>query len=602
MHRALLSSLAPSLRGRLLVLILAVFLPGAILTVWVILQSYHNERRAIEGHLTENVRAYASLMDAELNERVAILQGLASASPLESGDLRRFRERAVRVLHNREEWIELADDNYQQLVNTGLAEDVVLPTMERRAELEKAIAADRVYISNLVRSPASGRLMLHITISVRIAGAPGMLSLAMTPDTFGRSLVANRLSRQWVVAVIDREKTLIMRNRDPATFVGRKATPDMQAATARAGEGMLNSVTLEGLDSLATFNTSLQSGWTAIVAAPTATLFAPAKRLLFISLGVAAGVSLLGVGVALLVSRTTVSAVGLLVSETQKLAKGARVEPRRTGIQEADVVSDALAETSRELAARQAALAHARDEAMAASRAKDEFLASLSHELRTPLNPVLLLASEAARDPTYPAPIRETFEMIEKNVLYEARLIDDLLDVTRIAAGKLTLQQKPMRLDATLSDALDTLRPRLLEKRLKLHLSLGAGEALVRGDSTRLQQVFANVIGNAMKFTPDGGSLAVVSRVDAHREIVVDIRDDGIGMTPEEIARIFERFTQGDHARNGYHSRYGGLGLGLSISRSLVELHGGKISAKSAGVGLGSTFSVRLPLLVPSST
>ncbi len=241
-------------------------------------------------------------------------------------------------------------------------------------------------------------------------------------------------------------------------------------------------------------------------------------------------------------------------------------------------------------------LKRARDEAVAASRAKDDFLAALSHELRTPLNPVLLLASAAASNPELPPVLRDDFELIRKNVALEARLIDDLLDLTRITRGKLQLELHRCDLHSVLQDALVNVKAELLEKRLHLVVECGAGESIVSGDSVRLQQILWNILKNAVKFTPEDGKITVETS-SAGQMLTIKVTDTGIGMVPEEIDRVFQAFSQGEHAIPGAHlHRFGGLGLGLTISRMLVELHGGKIQAVSAGRDQGATFVVELPL------
>lgn len=243
-------------------------------------------------------------------------------------------------------------------------------------------------------------------------------------------------------------------------------------------------------------------------------------------------------------------------------------------------------------------LKRARDEALAASQAKDEFLAALSHELRTPLNPVLLLASSAAGNLELPPAIRADFNLIHKNIALEARLIDDLLDLTRITHGKLKLEQQGCDLHSVLRDALAHVQPEMTEKELKLTTGFAAKPSLVLGDSVRLQQVFWNILKNAVKFTPEGGRMAVETSVAPGADsVLVRITDSGIGMTPAEIDRIFMAFTQGDHAGASKTShRFGGLGLGLAITKMLVEMHGGKVSAASAGRDQGSSFTIELPL------
>lgn len=246
-------------------------------------------------------------------------------------------------------------------------------------------------------------------------------------------------------------------------------------------------------------------------------------------------------------------------------------------------------------------MARARDEAMAASRAKDDFLAALSHELRTPLSPVLLVASAAAANQALSPEVRADFASIAKNAMLEARLIDDLLDLTRITRGKMTLDLKVADVHTVLEDAIATVRADVDEKELELAAEFGATRCQVLADAARLQQVFWNVLKNAVKFTPARGRIRVVtSTLPEENAISVTFSDSGIGMTGDEIARAFDSFSQGDHATGGGSHRFGGLGLGLAISHMLMKLHAGSIEARSSGRGRGSTFVIRLPLAAAS--
>jgi PAS domain S-box-containing protein len=250
--------------------------------------------------------------------------------------------------------------------------------------------------------------------------------------------------------------------------------------------------------------------------------------------------------------------------------------------------------TERKLAEQE--VATARDKALEASRAKDEFMARLSHELRTPLSPVLLLASEAANNLSLPEEVRADFETIAQNVTLEARLIDDLLDLTAITRGKVALDLRPVRIHSVLHDALVMMRQDIGKKQLRVKLRLQAPQHTVLGDDMRLRQIFWNVIKNAVKFTPVGGELTVTTELDTSgKRVSVHISDTGLGLTADEITRIFAAFAQGDHAARGNGS-FGGLGLGLVISRTLVQLHSGVIYASSEGRDRGATFSIELPL------
>lgn len=239
-------------------------------------------------------------------------------------------------------------------------------------------------------------------------------------------------------------------------------------------------------------------------------------------------------------------------------------------------------------------LATALEAAEAANRAKDSFLASLSHELRTPLTPVLFLAASLERSSELPETLRADFAMIRRNVELEARLIDDLLDLTRITRGKLHLDLVPVALHSIVRRSIELLRGDLERKHLALTLDLDAEHDYASADAVRLQQVFWNVLKNAVKFTPEGGTISVRSRGIAQLTWHLAIEDSGLGITSDELPTIFDAFAQGGEAAS---HRFGGLGLGLAISSLLVKEHGGRIWAESAGRDRGSTFHIELPLL-----
>ena len=239
----------------------------------------------------------------------------------------------------------------------------------------------------------------------------------------------------------------------------------------------------------------------------------------------------------------------------------------------------------------------AREQAEAASRSKDDFLASLSHELRTPLNPILLLASDSAENPDLPPEIKGQFETIRKNIELEARLIDDLLDLTRITHGKLSLHPRVVDVKVVLEDTINNVQSDLNSKLIGLKFDFRSSQRHVFGDEVRLQQVFWNVLKNAVKFTPQYGNISLAVNA-VGQDLQISVTDTGIGMSADEIKRIFEAFSQGDHTKTDAH-RFGGLGLGLAIARKLVELHHGKIAATSEGMDKGSTFTIQIPTVDP---
>lgn len=238
----------------------------------------------------------------------------------------------------------------------------------------------------------------------------------------------------------------------------------------------------------------------------------------------------------------------------------------------------------------EAAVREAKEAAEAANRAKDQFLAVLSHELRTPLTPVLTAMELLREDMELSESSAALVEMIDRNVGLEARLIDDLLDLTKIANGKLELDIETVDLHALIRAALDISREEIATKNHSLKLELHAERHWVQGDSARLQQVYWNLIKNAVKFTPPGGTITVRSFNDGTK-IRTEVSDTGIGIEPHILPHIFNAFEQGEKTIT---RRFGGLGLGLAISKMLIDLHDGAITAQSKGQGEGSTFAIDL--------
>ncbi|MFL6520086.1 MAG: ATP-binding protein [Chthoniobacterales bacterium] len=239
-------------------------------------------------------------------------------------------------------------------------------------------------------------------------------------------------------------------------------------------------------------------------------------------------------------------------------------------------------------------LLKARKSAESANKAKDNFLAALSHELRNPLSPVLMISTAMELDPELSADVREQAATIRRNAELETRLIDDLLDHTRIGHGKLALVIASVDVHGILRETEEIVRSESTAKRIAIEYQLEAAQRYVLGDAARLKQIFWNVIKNAVKFTPAGGKIRVAT-TNKDDQIVVVIADTGVGIAPEALPHLFHAFDQG----NLTGGSFGGLGLGLAISRALVEMHHGSIVAESEGPGRGATFTVKLKTAAP---
>ena len=267
---------------------------------------------------------------------------------------------------------------------------------------------------------------------------------------------------------------------------------------------------------------------------------------------------------------------------------------RRRLASERSRLRKALATSEERLKATLSELEAARREIGDASAVKDRFLASLIHELRVPLTPMLLTAQMLEEDGSLSVEQRQQVATIRRNVELESRLVSDLLDLTRIAHGKLELRPTEVEVDRKLREALAGFDSQIREKRLTVALRLQAADHRVHADPLRLQQVFWNLFHNAVKFTPAEGRIMVKSENADPRRLVVEVADTGIGIEPDLLPLIFEPFEQGDRELT---RTFGGLGLGLAVSRSLVEAHEGTLTAWSEGEGQGAVFTLELPLL-----
>ena len=235
-----------------------------------------------------------------------------------------------------------------------------------------------------------------------------------------------------------------------------------------------------------------------------------------------------------------------------------------------------------------------------ASKAKDDFLAALSHELRTPLTPALAAANYLAGNSSKISPeFVEDLEIIKRNVRLQARLIDDLLDLTRITRGKLQLHLEFVDANAVVRDAIEIANSAILSKQLRVSTKLDAEKHHIRADSIRLQQIFWNLINNAVKFTPPGGHIALRTYNDSAGHFGFEITDNGIGIERDRLVSIFKPFEQADPSVS---RQFGGLGLGLAISKHLIDLHNGRIEAESRGRSFGSTFRITLDTLPKGAT
>jgi signal transduction histidine kinase/CheY-like chemotaxis protein len=422
-----------------------------------------------------------------------------------------------------------------------------------------------------------------------------VLSAVIAPDRLAAALPLG-YDDTWLRVVMDAGNAIVARTRGADRFVGKTADDAFVARIRDHDEVMFESVTLDGEPVYSGVSRGQRSGWRAVVAAPRSVVDAALRRTMTL-LGVS-GALLLGLGGigALAIARRIARDMSMATEAAAALVSGRRVHLDTPRIQEVRQLSDALVQSAEllrvreeERDARVTQADAARAEAEAAMRAKDEFLAMLGHELRNPLAPVLnaLHVAEASGGVLGERERR----LVERQVRHMARLVDDLLDMSRLHLGTVDLHLESCDLKSIVAEAVEMTRGRFEAQQQRLVVDVPP-DVFIECDAHRITQVLVNLLTNAAKYTPPGGEVRLSARIE-NEDVILNCEDNGMGLVPELLDRVFEPFVQGTR---GIDRREGGLGLGLAVVRSLVERHGGTVSAWSEGEGRGSRFDVRLPL------
>lgn len=589
-----------SLGTHLVGLVLAATLPLLIFSLALVASYVEAERDDINTALQVGARDLASALDREFETSLATLQALVESEVLDESDLARFY-RTAQVLRSQRGWSNLVvlRPDGTQLLNLKQPLGTKLPNLRARAYLQQVVTTKRPFVSDLYKGSMAQKWMVAIAVPVLRDETVQDVIVAViyAPDL--QSMVSQSF-RPWTRALVDRNGLVVARSGAPE-LVGRRAMPDFLRDVSSSPTGIYSTTSVDGVHRSGAFAHARLSGWTTAVSVPSATVQGALWRSLMGP--AAAGGAMLAVAVFLAwaLGRRIAREISLATAAAEAVAQGSSSWTLNSRIAELWRLGAAL-ETSAVLLDQRdhaRAQAHAREsqarqEAEAANEAKDRFIAMLSHELRTPLTPVLtaltLLQDEEELSPAG----HDYVETIRRSVYLETRLIDDLLDVTRIVQGKLHFERHRVDVCAIIGRAIDVCGPEIGARHIQLAADLSAGPIFVEGDAARLQQVFWNILKNAVKFTPEGGAISLHCKLESG-SVRVDISDEGVGIAHSDLEQIFEPFAQAQ--RDPGHAS-AGLGLGLSISRAVVEAHGGSIRAFSEGEGHGATFSIWLPTIV----
>lgn len=546
-------------------------------------------------------RATLQAVDAELRGTVNTLKALSASKTLARGNFTGFREEALAVLATQPHWrniVALSPDG-QHLANARLAQGAPLPRDSvDPPSLAKAVSTREPAVSDLTAARHIGN---EPSIIVRLPVVEGdkvsyVLSAVLDVGAFQKILEQQQMPADWVSGLVDTQGIIMARV--PPVPLGTRASPDYLRESGMAPEGWYRGKTVDGRDTYTAFSRSRMSGWSIGYAVPSETIVGgPARAAQILAIGLALSM-LSAVLIGFWLSRRIARPIAELSRAAPQLTSG--VAPRALGsaIDEVDALAKALREAALAIRTRDDELVRRGEELMVQAddlRKMDEhktrFLAQVSHELRAPLSPLknaawLLSNSSDAQQQA------NAREVIRRQLALLSRLVDDFVDLGRIGRGELDLRLERVPLERVLNESVDMVKPQMDVKRQTLVVRHAPEPLEVHGDADRLVQVVSNLMTNACRYTPEGGTVEVTAaRSDDGATITVS--DDGVGFRPADAARIFDMFVR--LAEPGSNAP-GSLGIGLAVTRKIVEMHDGRIEAHSEGPGKGAVFTVTLPL------
>ena len=594
------------IRSHFLLLASVVLLPGLLAAAIAIEKVRDGERRAGLNALQETVRATALLVDGQVGRSIGALTVLAQSPHLQSGDLIAFYAEAKAADVAPDVWTLLLDEDGHQKLNTSLPFGTPIPPPFAREHVATVLKTQTMLVTDVVAGPATGKLLttLYLPAKPSVHGR-FVVAQAFSVDHWRKTALRPKGRTDWIVAVIDRQGKFIARSHRAETFLGRDARPELVTAAATAHDGLIRHSTLEGIESYDAFTHSDLTGWTIAVAAPVGAIEASATQsVAWLVGGLAAALLVTALGASLL-SRRVIGAIDTALAGARALGRGQQPAPARTSLHEVNTLNVALAEAGRRLDDERGARAvvetererllenerAARETAQRENAAKDRFMALLGHELRNPLAAISGASEVLARTQRLEPSAERFLAIIQRQNLHLSRIVDDLLEISRMLSGKIVLDGRPINLGDCVRASVESLRTHASAREARIRVRIE--DVWILGDSVRIEQIVNNLVTNSLKYSAADGSISVtVAATPTHA--LLDVADLGAGITADLLPHVFEPFVQGPPP-GGIG---GGLGIGLALVKQLVELHGGSVRAESAGAGAGARFSVQFPRLL----
>lgn len=590
-----------SLRSTLLLLAAGSIVPLLVLSLVLGSLLIRREEDTVRRAAMDRNHTFSTAIDASMRGHIAALRALGSSESLARGDVGAFAAQAIRVLATQPEWrnILLLSPSGQQLTNTRFAYGTKLPADNGRESLATAVASRDVVIGNLGRGPISGLWGLPVRLPiVQDDQVRYVLELIVEPSSLSRLMSEQGYPADWTIGLVDRHGQIIARL--PERPPGERLPDATWQQLQHGNEGWIQARTIEGQRSYSAYTRSPLTRWTVGTSIPASQVGAPLRHAaLLFALG-----ALLSLALAMLfawrIGRRIAEPIGRIAAVARALGSGPAPElgsiGRAAHVREVLDVARALDDAAASIAEREALRQREQEALRAADRAKDEFLAMLGHELRNPLSAITASAHVLRLSKPGADTAARAHAVIDRQARQMTRLVEDLLDVSRLAMRKVTLQRDRLDLAALVSQVVGTWCE-ARTGRSQRPVSIEAAPALVEADRARIEQVIANLLDNAEKFSERDAPIEIRLRADGGWA-VLEVRDHGRGIPADELPHVFELFVQGAQSFDRPH---GGIGLGLTLVKRLVELHGGSVTAESGGPGQGAAFTIRLPLVAGSA-
>ena len=582
------------LRSHFALLTLGTLLPIAIVgavTTWLFVE---HDRDAFRRATLERMLALSTAVDSEIEGTIATARALGESLDVNTADFAQFRAVAQRILATQPHWsnINLALPSGQQVVNLAQPPGAPLHSIAGIDDSVERMQRDRRPVVNDI---AFGKATKAWDVAVRVpivrdGEIKHILSAILKPESINALLEAQRLPLEWTAVVVDRKGNVVGRNRAAGAPPGQPASQSLRDALARAPSGWFHGTTQDGDPVYTAYQRSSLTQWTVALRVPAGVVDGVAARAARLGALTLLGALALAVSLAWFIGRRIEQPIEALASAAAAIGRGEHhaVAPA-TRVDELAEVSAALKVSAAAIADRQRLLEREHETLKAMDRSKNEFIAMLSHELRNPLAPILI-GADLLRHQTDPAQVGETAAMIKRQAGQITRLIEDLLDISGIVMGKVTLDRATLDLAEVAREVTGTWRAAGKFERHRLELELQP--AWVDADRSRMEQIFSNLLANSVKFTPPNGRISVATRTEGGTA-VLEVSDTGKGLPAELIAVVFDPFVQG---KQNLARAEGGLGIGLALVKQLVGLHGGTVGMESDGPGRGAKVRMTLPL------